>query len=147
MSLPDVAALPSSKNWSARQDSPTSITYMHERDELVVLRQQLVSSCVSEASIVDTQDISRTATGSHDVRLTRHNNHSCMIKIIQHAPVFRCDTTNVIRSHRPHSKPVHGKPMLWKKVAEGTTVSVQSLRSMPLHAERGHMMTPLSAHR
>ena len=27
-------------------------------------------------------------------------------------PVFRCTMTNMIRSHRPHSKPVHGNPML-----------------------------------
>ena len=147
MSSLDVSALPPSKNWSARQDSPTSITYMHERDALVVLRQQLVFLYASKASTVDNQGIGHTATGSHDVRLTTCKNHSFMTKIIQHARVFRCNMTNMIRSHRPHSKLVHGKPMLWKKVVQGTTVSVQSSRSMHLHAERGHMMTPLSAHR
>ena len=142
MSSLDVSALPPSKNWPARQDSPTSITYMHKRDKLVVLRQQLVFSYASR--IVDTQGTGRTAIGSHDVRLTRNKNHSFMTKIIQHARVFRCNMTNMIRSHRPHSKPVHGKPMLWKKVVQGTTVSVQSSRSMHLHAERGHRMTPFS---
>ena len=102
-------------NWSARQASPTSITYMHEKNKLVVLRQRLVFSCASKARIVDTQGIGRNAIGSHDVHLTGNNNHGFMTKIIQHAPVFRCNMTNMIRSHRPHSKPVHGKPMLWKK--------------------------------
>ena len=142
MSSPDASALPPSKNWSARQDSPTSITYMHKRDKLIILRQQLVFSYASR--IVDTQGTGRTAIGSHDVRLTRNKIHSFMTKVIQHARVFRCNMTNMIRSHRPHSKLVHGKPMLWKKVVQGTTVSVQSSRSMHVQAERGQMMTRFS---
>ena len=42
-------------------------------------------SCASKASTVDNQGIGRTATGSHDVRLTTNKNHSIMTNIIQQA--------------------------------------------------------------
>ena len=83
MSFPDIAGLPSSKKWSAQQDYSTSMTYMHERVEYVVLRQQLTFSCVSKTSPVDNQENDHTATGSNDVHLTRDKNKSFQTKIIQ----------------------------------------------------------------
>ena len=61
------------------------MTYMHEKYEFIVRRQQLVFLCGSKASTVDKQKIGRAATGSNDVRLTTDKSKSLKAKIIQHA--------------------------------------------------------------
>ena len=69
------------------------MTYMHERDELVVLRQQLVFSCGSKASTVGNQGVDRSATGSNDVRLTTDKNKSFKARITS------TQTTFMLRLH------------------------------------------------
>ena len=112
---------PSSKSWFAQHESATSITYIHERDGLVVLRQQLVSSCLSKASTLANQGIGHAATGSRNVRLHVHTSHSFRSKVRPQKTTFPCNLRNTFRELWMSKLPRSGlswalRPMLKNKI-------------------------------
>ncbi len=58
-----------------------------------------------------------------------------------------CNTTDMIRLYRPHSKPIHGRPTLLKMCRRSNNCICSACTSLHFYADLSHMMPWLLAHR